>query len=57
MGTSASPSKMMYQHYSNTCLKKTQKLKKQNKLFKTDYGLMQVGSITECSLWSILQYF
>ena len=29
----------------------------QNLVFKTDYCLMQVISIAECSLWSILQYF
>ena len=28
-----------------------------NLVFKTDYHLMQVKSIAECSLWSILQYF
>ena len=26
-------------------------------VFKTDYRLMQVKSIAECSKWSILQYF
>ena len=42
--------------YSKTCLKRP--LKKDRKLvFKTDYRLMQVKSITECSKGSILQYF
>ena len=41
--------------YSKTCLKKLP-LKKKTKLdFKTDYCLMQVKSIAECSKGSILQ--
>ena len=33
-------------------------LKRRPKLvFKTDYHLLQVKSIAECSPWSILQYF
>ena len=31
--------------------------KTQNLVFKTNYCLMQVKSIAECSKWSILQYF
>ena len=42
--------------YSKTCLKRP--LKKNTKLVcKTDYHLMQVKSIAECSKGSILQYF
>ena len=42
--------------YSKTCLK--QALKKDQKLiFKTDYRLMLVKSIAECSKGSILQCF
>ena len=42
--------------YSKTCPKRP--LQKKTKLvFRTDYCLMQVKSIAECSLWSILQYF
>ena len=42
--------------YSKTCIKRP--LKKKNKIvFKTDYRLMQVKSIAECSKGSILQYF
>ena len=42
-------------NYSKTCLKRP--LKKKTKLvFKTDFRLMQVKSIAECSPWSILQY-
>ena len=42
--------------YSKTCLKRP--LKKKTKMgFKTDFCLMQVKSIAECSPWSILQYF
>ena len=42
--------------YSKTCLKRP--LSKRAKLFfKTDYLLMQVKSIAECSKGSILQYF
>ena len=41
---------------SKTCLK--QPLKKKTKIgFKTDYRLMQVKSIAECSNGSLLQYF
>ena len=42
--------------YSKTCLKRP--LQKKNKIvFETDYRLMQVKSIAECSTGSILQYF
>ena len=42
--------------YSKTCLKRP--LKRRPKLvFKTDYRLMQVKSIAECSKGSILKYF
>ena len=42
----------------NTDLRKTATLTKEQKLvFKTNYRLMQVKSIAECSKWSILQYF
>ena len=42
--------------YSKTCFKRP--LKKNTKLvFNTDYRLMQVQSIAECSNGSILQYF
>ena len=45
-----------YDLYSKTCLKRP--LKKKNLAFKTDYCLMQVKSIAECSKrGSILQYF
>ena len=41
---------------SNLC--KTATLKKTTKLvFKTNYSLMQVKSIAECAIWSVLQYF
>ena len=40
---------------SNLC--KTATLKKTKMVFKTDYRLMQVKSIAECSNGSILQYF
>ena len=44
------------QIFSRTCLKRP--LKKNTKMvFKTDYCLMQVKSIAECSNGSILQYF
>ena len=39
-----------------TCLKQSLK-KKTRMVFKTDYHLMQVKSIAECSKGSILQYF
>ena len=43
-------------HYSKTCLKRS--LSKRPKLvFKTDYCLMRVKSIVECSKGSILQCF
>ena len=42
--------------YSKTCAKRP--LSKRPKMvFKRDNRLMQVKSIAECSLWSILQYF
>ena len=41
-------------YYIKTCLK--QPLSKRQ-LFKTNYCLMQVKSIAECSMGSILQYF
>ena len=40
----------------NLCETATLK-KDQNMVFKTDYGLMQVKSIAECSKGSVLQYF
>ena len=40
---------------SKTCVKWS--LKKTKMVFKTDYGLMLVESIAECSKGSILQYF
>ena len=44
-----------YQVYSKTCIK--QPLSKRPKLvFKTDYRLLKVKSITECSKWSILRF-
>ena len=47
---------LLHSIYSKTCLK--WQLKKDQKLvFKTDYRLMQVKSIAECSKRSILQYF
>ena len=42
--------------YSKTCLKQPLKKKTKNG-FKTDYRLMEVQSIAECSKGSILQYF
>ena len=42
--------------YSKTGLQRQHK-KDQKLAFKTDYHLLQVKSIAECSLWSILQYF
>ena len=41
--------------YSKTCLKQVSK--KPKLFFNTDYRLMQVKSIAECSNGSILQYF
>ena len=41
---------------SKTCVKWSFQ-KDQKMVFKTNYRLMQVKSIAECSLWSILQYF
>ena len=43
-------------NYSKTCVKRHYK-KDKKMVFKTDYCLMQVKSIAECSKWSILQYF
>ena len=42
--------------YSKTCVKQPL-LKRPKKVFKTNYRLMQVKSIEECSKGSILQYF
>ena len=42
--------------YSKTCVKGPLS-KGPKKIFKTDYCLMQVKSLTECSKGSILQYF
>ena len=39
--------------YSETCLKKED----QKLVFKTEYRLMQVKSIADCSKGSIMQYF
>ena len=41
-----------YHVCSTTCEKEDRKL-----IFKTNYRLIQVKSIAECSKWSILQYF
>ena len=41
--------------YSKTCLKRSRK-KNTKMVFNTDYRLMQVKYIAECSPWSILQY-
>ena len=43
--------------YSKTCLKWPLKANTKKLVFKTDYRLMQVNSIAECSKGSILQYF
>ena len=43
--------------YSKTCVKRPLKKNAKNVFFKTDYRLMQVKSIAECSKGSILQYF
>ena len=54
--TSQKSSFLSFIYYSKTCLKRP--LKKKTKLvFKTDYRLIWVGSIAECSKGSILQYF
>ena len=42
--------------YSKTCLKRPLK-KKTKTILMTNYRLMQVKSIAECSKWSILHYF
>ena len=42
--------------YSKTCVKRPS-FKRPKLFFKTNYRLMQVKSIAECSKWSILQYF
>ena len=44
-------------NYSKTCLKWPVKKEDQKLVFKTNYRLMQVKSIAECSRGSILQYF
>ena len=43
--------------YSKTSLKRPLKKEDQKLVFKTNYRLMQVKSIAECSTGSILQYF
>ena len=43
--------------YSKTCIKNSHPQKVQKFVFKTNYRLMQVKSIAECSKWSILLYF
>ena len=45
-----------YPQYSKTCLEGPLKIDK-TKILITDGSLMEVESITECSTWSILQYF
>ena len=45
-----------YSYYSKTCVKRPLS-KRPNMVFKTDYRLMQVKSIVECSKMIILQYF
>ena len=42
--------------YSKTCLKQPLK-KDKTKILVTNYSLMKVARIAECSPWSILQYF
>ena len=42
---------------SNICVKEPLSKKDQKLLFKTNYCLMQVKSIAECTNRSILQYF
>ena len=44
--------KLDTKNHSKTCVKKSAKL-----FFKTNYRLMQVKNIAECSKGSILQYF
>ena len=46
----------MQMKYSKTCVKSPLS-KRPKKGLKTDYRLMQVKSIAECSKESILQYF
>ena len=43
-------------HYSKTCFKWSFKMT-EKLFFKTEYRLMQVKSVAECSKGSILQYF
>ena len=43
--------------YSKTCLKLPFKNRQNKGFLKTNVSLMNVESIAECSLWSILQYF
>ena len=47
---------LWFKHYSKTCVKEPLS-KRQKMVFNTDYCLMQVKSIAECSKGSILQYF
>ena len=42
---------------SKTCLKRPLKNRQKNLILMTNGSLMEVKSIAECSLWSILQYF
>ena len=43
--------------YSKICVKRPLSKRPENLVFKDDYHLMQVESIAECSIGSILQYF
>ena len=60
--TEAEDSDDMYEDFGTSPKKKVQSkeqpLKRTQKMvINTDYRLMQVKSIAECSKWSILQYF
>ena len=46
-----------YEIQLNLCELDGHSQKDQHSVFNTNYRLMQVKSITECSTWSILQYF
>ena len=45
-----------FHKYSKTCLKRPLK-NRQNKALIVNGSFMKVESFSECSLWSILQYF
>ena len=42
--------------YSNTCVKRPLSKRQKKMFYKTNYGLMHVKGIAECSKGSILQY-